>query len=316
MPTRPQREYHRPVSYWASEFPVVGFPRLTHFGYCSSESGRSIPPHHHIGYEFLYVEAGDAPLRMTPGSGPIDLHAHDCMLVAPGHEHSFIVPSCGAEYYWLGVQTDAEIRTTDRNYLSQRSLIQRERNSVHVVGPDGKFEDLRALATAVSTRPVIILRRVPMIGMVFRDIERELDEIEPANTFLLYAKLIELFAWFQKRQHDTVHDGASELMRHLVTHVETSLTERHSVGELAEYAGVSARQLQRLFREQLGCSPSRFVEQERVRRACQLLISGVRPSETAKRVGFGSHEQFSRRFKAQMGLTPGQYQKSSTLAGK
>jgi hypothetical protein len=52
-----------------------------------------------------------------------------------------------------------------------------------------------------------------MIGMVFRDIERKLDEIEPANTYLLNAKLIELFAWLQKRQDRWASGRASNVLR-------------------------------------------------------------------------------------------------------
>lgn len=302
------------MSYHVRDFPVSTFPRLTHFGYCSAETGRSVGPHSHFGYELLYVESGDAPIKMEPGSDPVELHTHDCVLISPGHEHAYEVPACGASYYWLGVQTAPDVVTSTSSQIPPRSLIQRAPHDVHVIGPDQSYADLRALATSVTTGPMMLLRRVPMIGGVFRDIEQELDNTQSTNAFLLYAKLIELFAWFQKRSQERIHDGASELVRHVMTHVLERLSDRHSVDSLAEYAGISPRQLQRLFRSQLGCSPSEFVETERINQASRQLVSGLRPSDIAARVGFRSHEQFSRRFKTRMGITPSDYRRTAVLS--
>lgn len=285
---------------------------MTHFGYCSSETGRSIPAHSHLGHEFLYVKSGDAPITMAPGKVPLELHRQDCILVVPGHEHSFVVPSCGASYYWLGIQVAQAVMTSDSNHLPQHSLLSRKRNRVHLVGPDQKYEDLRSLANAVSVAPIIVLRQVPEVGVIFRDIEIELDDFTPPNHFMIYAKLIELFAIFQKHANRTWVEHTPEMVQRVAYYVRANLEASLSVDELAHYAGVSPRQIQRLFRKYLRCSPSAFVDQQRIQRACEILLSGVRPIDVAREVGYRSTGLFFKRFKLQMGQTPGQYQKGKT----
>ncbi|MGV9994814.1 GlxA family transcriptional regulator [Streptomyces sp. NPDC003374] len=82
----------------------------------------------------------------------------------------------------------------------------------------------------------------------------------------------------------------------------------HSLGALAERAGVSVRHLTRLIRRETGTTAGRFVEQIRVEAARSLLESGTDPLDTvARRSGFGSPETLRRAFQRDLGITPGAY---------
>lgn len=77
--------------------------------------------------------------------------------------------------------------------------------------------------------------------------------------------------------------------------------------ELSEKIPPSTRILARLFREQLGTTPARYVESARVEAAKALLRSGHTVSAAAARSGFGSTETLRRVFAAQVGVSPSAY---------
>ncbi|MFD2421999.1 GlxA family transcriptional regulator [Amycolatopsis pigmentata] len=81
----------------------------------------------------------------------------------------------------------------------------------------------------------------------------------------------------------------------------------HTVDSLARRAGVSTRHLARLFRQELGLPPSRFVEMTRIELAQRLLVTGVAVTSAAQASGFGSDETLRRAFLRHVGLTPAAY---------
>lgn len=79
--------------------------------------------------------------------------------------------------------------------------------------------------------------------------------------------------------------------------------------ELARQAGISASQLNRLFRRELGVTVREYCQRRRLVLARTLLAaSGSRVKETAFRLGFLSSQHFSRWFHHGTGMTPTQYQ--------
>jgi transcriptional regulator GlxA family with amidase domain len=82
----------------------------------------------------------------------------------------------------------------------------------------------------------------------------------------------------------------------------------HRVPQLATQVGLSDRHLTRLFIEQIGTTPARFVERVRVEAARDLLERSSLPSETvATRTGFGSYETMRRAFVRGLGVGPRDY---------
>jgi transcriptional regulator GlxA family with amidase domain len=96
-------------------------------------------------------------------------------------------------------------------------------------------------------------------------------------------------------------------LRDVVDTVTTDPAGPHTVEALARRAGVSARHLNRMFSQELGTSPSRFVEVSRVEAAQQFLVRGASVSAAAQASGFGSDETMRRAFQRHLGLTPTAY---------
>jgi AraC-like DNA-binding protein len=83
-------------------------------------------------------------------------------------------------------------------------------------------------------------------------------------------------------------------------------TGRHTVGELAQHLGMSARQLHRLCVKQFGLSPEKWLHSERLHAAKQLLLSAASIKETALSLGFRP-SQFSRDFRLHFGCSPSEW---------
>lgn len=89
----------------------------------------------------------------------------------------------------------------------------------------------------------------------------------------------------------------------MAAHIEQPL----STEILAERAGLSLRQLERLFRKYRDCTPQRYYLRLRLQQAWLLLNqTGLSITHVALATGFASHSHFSKCFRDQFGWTPQQ----------
>jgi transcriptional regulator GlxA family with amidase domain len=87
--------------------------------------------------------------------------------------------------------------------------------------------------------------------------------------------------------------------------MEQNLEEPLELNALAERAGLSLRQMERLFHGALGQSPTSYYLWLRVERARSLVLySGHSLTEIAVACGFGSYEGFSRAYRRHAGASP------------
>jgi AraC family transcriptional regulator len=88
------------------------------------------------------------------------------------------------------------------------------------------------------------------------------------------------------------------------------LSEELSLEELASVVEMSPNYLISLFRASMGMTPHRYVVQQRLERARQLLEQpGMALLEVAHRCGFKDQSQFTTTFRRYLGVTPGQYRR-------
>ena len=81
----------------------------------------------------------------------------------------------------------------------------------------------------------------------------------------------------------------------------------HNVKALALQAGLSTRQLTRLFQTELGTTPARYVEAIRIDAARAALDAGSSVADAARTAGFGSPETLRRVFIGELGISPKAY---------
>lgn len=82
-----------------------------------------------------------------------------------------------------------------------------------------------------------------------------------------------------------------------------------SLQELALQVGIDAYRLIRAFNRCVGMPPFRYLESLRIREAQRLLEDDRTLVDIACELGFTDQSYFTRRFKSQIGVTPGQYRR-------
>ena len=105
----------------------------------------------------------------------------------------------------------------------------------------------------------------------------------------------------------------NERERDFLERFEALLTENYAdpdldIGIMASQMAVSTRQLQRKLKALTGHSPAEYLRAYRLKKAAGLLRKGGQITRVAMDVGFSSQAYFGTCFKAQFGLSPGQFQ--------
>lgn len=98
---------------------------------------------------------------------------------------------------------------------------------------------------------------------------------------------------------------AKPKLRDAIAIMEANIDEPLSLAETARHANLSVRQLERLFRDCLDCTPGSYYLQLRLHAArSRLLYSDESITEIARDTGFMSPSYFSKRYRRFFGITP------------
>ncbi len=106
----------------------------------------------------------------------------------------------------------------------------------------------------------------------------------------------------------TSQDPQDEFMNRIYAILEERLDDStFGVEPLAMAIGMSRMHLNRKVKAMSGLSPNELIRMVRLKRAAELLLTGVSVSEVADRVGFDTPAYFSKVFKDQYHVTPSEY---------
>ena len=101
----------------------------------------------------------------------------------------------------------------------------------------------------------------------------------------------------------------AELLDELMAFVSAHLQERITVADTARQFHVSESTLTHLCTKRLGLSFYRYVTQQRLDRARQLMLRCSDLGMVAERSGFCDYTAFFRAFRQEYGLSPSEYRK-------
>lgn len=99
-------------------------------------------------------------------------------------------------------------------------------------------------------------------------------------------------------------------VRRMQDYLSAYCTENISLDQLTAVANLSRYHLIRVFQKQVGIPPHKFLMQQRVFKAKQLIQQGHPLSHVAIDCGFTDQSHLNKHFKRQLGYTPGQYRNS------
>ena len=103
-------------------------------------------------------------------------------------------------------------------------------------------------------------------------------------------------------------------MRKVQRHIGTHLDEPIDLVALAKVAGLSPRQLERVFTRTFGETPAAYARRLRLERAAgRLRSTRATILTTALEAGAESHEAFTRMFRARFGHTPAEFRRLESV---
>lgn len=106
--------------------------------------------------------------------------------------------------------------------------------------------------------------------------------------------------------------GKSEKLKKIVEMMADNLDEPYSAVELARAAGLSVRQVERLFLRHLNMTPGRYYMRLRLERARELLRQTNMPIlDVAVATGFTSHSYFAQSYRLQFGRPPSEERRTN-----
>lgn len=106
--------------------------------------------------------------------------------------------------------------------------------------------------------------------------------------------------------------GKSEKLRKIVELMADNLDEPYSAVQLARAAGLSVRQVERLFLRHLAMTPGRYYMRLRLERARELLRQTNMPIlDIAIATGFTSHSYFAQSYRLQFGRPPSEERRTT-----
>lgn len=121
----------------------------------------------------------------------------------------------------------------------------------------------------------------------------------------LFLRLIEIILESPKK----VENENENLMAMAVRLLHEEYYKPITIQDLALQLGIERRRFAYLFERYTGLTPINYLTEIRIRRAKELLRSGISVAEVAEKVGYFDNFYFSRVFKKQIGMSPSEYKK-------
>lgn len=136
------------------------------------------------------------------------------------------------------------------------------------------------------------------------------------NTRLLFLKsqvnelLAHFFALLSAEKKNNIQD--TEKLYQAKDIIESNIAQPPSLSELSKLIGLNSNKLKRNFRELFGLPVFKYLQEERLRKAYELLSgNGMTVQETAWYVGYESLSSFSNAFQKKYGLRPNELKHQS-----
>ena len=120
----------------------------------------------------------------------------------------------------------------------------------------------------------------------------------------LFAKVFNICIWKKSSQVLCSKDH----FNYAVKYIEMHLDQPINVNKLCELLGITQSYLHRIFKQEIGVSPKKYITQRKIRQAKRMLSeSNASVTSIAGSLGFADAIAFTKFFKAQAGVSPTQF---------
>jgi len=278
-------------SYYFWEFPDSNFP----FAIVSTSHHGNYPLHRHKFIEIVYIMSGSGLHTLDDDVSTIA--AGDCFVIPVDCVHAY---------------TEAEDMHIV-NFLFDEHLLDPFQRELHALPGYHALFTLeptyrRQFDSCGRLRPSISERMA--ISELIEQMLAEWTTPAPGYRLKLLALFIQLLTDLARYYERNPGKPSAQLMQigAVISKIEEDYAQPLSIGQLAEIACMSERNLTRRFRECVGISPIDYLNRRRIERAARELLNTTRPiAAIAGSVGMDNSNYFSRQFKRITGMNPRAY---------
>lgn len=149
---------------------------------------------------------------------------------------------------------------------------------------------------------------IPIINALKTEYQERMDGFK--SMFLSY--LLNLVIYLSRVYVQGMNDSNGKLLdiANAISYMETNYYRKITLDELSKMSGMSARNFDRIFKQNYGSSPISYLLKLRIDKAASMLRdTDMSITEIALDRGFNDSTYFSRQFKALTGVTPKMYRK-------
>lgn len=259
--------------------------------------------------------------RYTYTSGsvePLPKHAHE--------EYQFGLSfDCQGEYHYRGA---AHVIPTESLSIIHSGEVHSPSDRTHLPAPANfwmmhihpdwiqtVFSEMTEKAVTLPFFPIVFLNDATLNHLflsLHASIHQSVSKLE--QDFTLWQFLSHLIARYAEnrpsvRSYPSAHTAVLSACEYLQAHYVDDI----ALSELATVAGLSRFHFCRVFRKEIGLSPSAYQIQLRIAYAKKLLLRGMTVATVASSTGFYDQSHFGWHFKRQIGVTPGQYANKTAI---
>ncbi|MDX1769279.1 helix-turn-helix domain-containing protein [Arenibacter troitsensis] len=139
------------------------------------------------------------------------------------------------------------------------------------------------------------------------DFEKKNEELSPSEFMETHAILEILLSRFIKNTNSTsAKNNVKKEFGMVLNYIHENLHENLTVKQLADFCHLNTDYFSRVFNENFGMRPNKYIQSKRIERAQLLLLSTNNSlKQIAEKVGLENLSYFNRIFKSHTGTTPG-----------
>jgi AraC family transcriptional regulator len=180
-----------------------------------------------------------------------------------------------------------------------------------------RVEELVGPAATGALAPQIVVED-PHIARLLRSMASEVAQGCPAGS--LYGQSMSLalasYLWgrFSVRRRNSrkpIRRFSAEQARRVADYIQANLDGELNLFDLAELVHLSPRQFFRIFWNTFGTTPHRYIVEERVAQAKELIAKGRLLVDIAAKLGFASQSHFTGVFRQVTGMSPGRFRRET-----